>query len=136
MAANGVILPAGLAHWIDFNMPELGGMRGVRLRCCDRLPFTWAPGFLRNVQGLTLWNTVYLKRGCCEIDPQRPESIELLLHELVHVGQFRRGPLSFPVRYLIDFARLGYLRIPAEREARSRAAELLARYLAGPFEPA
>lgn len=115
--------------WIESHMPELGGLRGVRIRCVDRVPFEWLPGFLPGVRGLTLWNTVYLEHQCCPIDPANRDHVELLLHELVHVAQFRRAPLLFPVVYLIEFARRGYYNIPAEVEARRRAAELIVTYL-------
>ena len=128
MAGHDLELAPCLVEWIEQNMPEIGGLREVRVRCCDRLPFQWLPGFMPTVRGITLWNTVYLKNVCCPIDPASMESVEFLLHELVHVGQFRRGPLSFPARYLIDLARVGYWNIPAELEARERAEELLRRY--------
>ena len=113
-----------LIEWIGRNMPEIGGMRGVRVRCCDRLPFEWLPWFMPTIAGITLWNTVYLKKRYCPIDPSVTDLVDLLLHELVHVGQFRRGPIVFPIRYLLDLARVGYWNIPAEREARERAKEL------------
>lgn len=110
-------------------MPELGGTKDVRVRCCDRLPFSWLPGFMPNVRGITLWNTIYLGREYRDLDTGSADDVELLLHELVHVGQFRRAPFGFPLRYLLDLARVGYIAIPAEQEARARAAELLAQYL-------
>jgi hypothetical protein len=125
---NSEIAPC-MAGWIERNMPEIGGMRGVRVRCCDILPFQWLPGFMPTVVGITLWNTIYLKKRCCPIDPHNLELVGLLLHELVHVGQFRRGPLLFPLRYLIDLARFGYWNIPAESEAREREKELLDQYI-------
>jgi hypothetical protein len=54
--------------------------------------------------------------------------IELVLHELVHVMQFRRNPITFPLRYLINHVRYGYDRNPAEVEARETAARLSAVY--------
>lgn len=128
MAAYECPIAPCLAAWIEENMPEVGGLSGVRIRCCDRIPFEWLPGFMPGVQGITLWNTIYLKKHCCPIDPAGLESVKLLFHELVHVGQFRRGAFSFPVRYLLDLARLGYWKIPAEREARDRAEELVRLY--------
>ena len=122
-------LPPCLVSWIDRNMPELGGYRGVRIRCRARLPFQWLPGFMPTVRGITLWDTIYLKHDCCPIDPMSADSVELLFHELVHVGQFRRGRFAFPVRYLIDLARLGYWNIPAEQEARDRGEELARLYM-------
>jgi hypothetical protein len=117
-----------LVEWIEKNMPELGGMGGVRIQCCDRLPFQWVPGFMPTVSGITLWNTIYLKKRVCAIRPSDLDRVELLLHELVHVGQFRRGWLSFPLRYLVDLLRVGYWNIPAEKEARERSEELMILY--------
>ena len=121
-------LESCLVEWIEKNMPEIGGMKGVQIQCRDSLPFQWVPGFMPTVTGITLWNTIYLKKRVCAIRPEDLDRVELLLHELVHVGQFRRGWLSFPVRYLFDLLRVGYWNIPAEKEARDRAAELLALY--------
>lgn len=119
-----------LIAWINVVMPNVGGVGKVRIRCCDKLPFEWLPGFLPNAQGITLWNTIYLKNRCCPIDPSDDASVELLLHELVHIEQFRRGYVSFPLQYLVDLARVGYWKIPAEVEARRVAAELMERYKA------
>ena len=43
----------------------------------------------------------------------------LLRHELEHVRQWRRHPLSFPARYLINHVRYGYHDNPYEVEARA-----------------
>lgn len=123
-----VPLPACLAAWIDTNMTELGGVQTVRFVPCDRVPFEWLPGFLPNVRGLTLWNDVYLKRDCLPIDVDDEDAVELALHELVHVAQFRRNWLGFPLLYLCHFVRFGYWNIPAEAEARGRAGQLLRQY--------
>jgi hypothetical protein len=40
---------------------------------------------------------------------------------LVHVLQFRRNPLLFPLRYVFDHFRCGYENNPAEIEAREIA---------------
>lgn len=128
MAGYDAEIAPCLAGWIERNMQEIGDLRRVRVRCCDMLPFQWLPGFMPTVRGITLWNTVYLKRQCCPIDPANLDLVELLLHELVHVVQFRRGPLIFPLQYLVAYARVGYWRIPAEVEARNRAEELLDGY--------
>jgi hypothetical protein len=129
MAGLNSEIPACLAEWIERNMPEIGGLKGVRVRCCDRLPFQWLPGFMPDVRGITLWNTIYLKERWCPILAEDPDLVGLLVHELVHVGQFRRAPLLFPLRYLWDLARVGYWKIPAEQEARERETEFLRQYL-------
>ena len=76
------------------------------------------------MQGLTLWNTVYLARGVCATDILNPQSVELIFHELIHVEQFGRNPLLFPFKYAIGHLRYGYWANPAEVEARDRAATL------------
>jgi hypothetical protein len=128
VAGYNIAIAPCLKKWIDRNMPELGGMQAVRVRCCDRLPFQWLPGFMPTVCGITLWNTIYLKHAVCRIDPADLASVELLLHELVHVRQFRRGPILFPLTYLVHLVRFGYWNIPAEKEARGRADQLIQRY--------
>ena len=84
MSKEIVSIPGCLSEWIEQNMPELGGMGGVRILCCDRLPFQWVPGFMPNIVGITLWNTIYLRRTVCPIDPNDPAGTSLLFHELVH----------------------------------------------------
>ena len=54
-----------------------------------------------------------------------------LLHELVHVAQYRRNPVLFPLRYLIHHFRYGYDRNPAEVEARETASRLAASFFSG-----
>lgn len=44
---------------------------------------------------------------------------ELLRHELAHVRQWKRFPLTFPFRYLGAHLRHGYWANPFEREARA-----------------
>jgi hypothetical protein len=59
------------------------------------------------------------------------QSLELILHELVHVAQYRRNPVLFPLRYLINHVRYGYDRNPAEVEARETASRLAASFFSG-----
>jgi hypothetical protein len=122
--------PGRLADWIDRALPELGGVRRVRLLAGDRLPFDWLPGRRRRYEGMTLWHRVYLRDRRLPLDAGDRRDVLLLLHELIHVLQFRRQPLLFPLLYLISLARHGYDRHPAEREARARAAELAKAYWA------
>jgi len=122
--------PAGLADWIDAALPELGGVRRVRLLAGDRLPFDWLPGERGLYEGMTLWSRIYLRAHRCPLDPRDRGDVLFLLHELVHVLQFRRRPLLFPLLYVAGLARHGYHRHPDEREARVRSAELAAAYWA------
>lgn len=74
----------------------------------------------RGADGITIGSVVVVRQGC-------EHSPYLLLHEQVHVRQWRRhGPIGFPARYLGSYAlwrlrRKGhhgaYLRIPLEIEA-------------------
>jgi hypothetical protein len=117
-------------------MPELGGVRKVAFSCCDDgdMPFdslSFVSGRLRGRRGFTLWHRVYLRRaisGCCPLDPYDFLAVELILHELCHVASFRAHPLLYPLRYLADLMRYGYLRHPDEIETRGRATALRVRY--------
>src|SRR5947209_19892131 len=114
-------IPDRLADWIDKKMPGIRGVRRVRIQSCEVMPLEW---FFGPASALTLWRTVSLRKGLGRIDPCNRTKVALLLHELVHVEQFRRHPVLFPVKYLLDLVRHGYWRSPAEVEARIRAREL------------
>lgn len=120
--------PDRLADWVDRALPELGGVRRVRLLAGARLPFDWLPGERGRYQAMTLWRRVYLRDRGVPLDAGDRGDVLLLLHELIHVLQFRRNPLLFPLLYLLGLALYGYDRHPAEVEARQRSAELLAAY--------
>ena len=72
----------------------------------------WALG-RRTVAGITLWRTVFLGR-------ETSVSAELLLHELRHVQQFQASR-AFPVLYLWESVRRGYLRNRYELDAQAYA---------------
>jgi len=67
----------------------------------------------RSVSAITLWHTIWLA------DDITPDS-ELLLHELRHVDQFEASA-AFPVLYLWESVRRGYVRNRFEVEARAFA---------------
>jgi hypothetical protein len=117
-----VRLPQSLADWISGRLP-VGDIERIQFRLRRRPPFV---GTLRKRKfaGLTLWNRVYLSESCWCVDPLSRTTVELILHELVHVVQFRRSPFLFPFRYLIDHFRYGYETNPAEVEAKRLAAGL------------
>lgn len=71
--------------------------------------------------GITRGNDIYFRPGI--YDPLTPEGISLLGHELVHVGQYRKGAnwRSFMWSY-----RRGYGRSKYEREASAIEDEILA----------
>jgi len=129
MAHSRTRLPECLADWIDAKMPDLDGARRVAIYCCDRLPFEWFVGSMSSFRGITLWSSVYLRRRSCPISPSDHASVELILHEFVHVRQFRARPLRFPVTYLFDVVRHGYRNNPAEVEARELAHALAREYV-------
>ena len=71
----------------------------------------------RTVAGITLGATVFLS-------PVNPPSLQLLLHELGHVRQYRRDK-AFAMRYLWESVRRGYSRNRFELEADQFADEVL-----------
>ncbi|MEO7041838.1 MAG: DUF4157 domain-containing protein [Gemmatimonadaceae bacterium] len=71
----------------------------------------------KSVAAITLGTTVFLAAA------ERP-SLQLLLHELGHVRQFRRDK-TFPIRYLWESIRMGYARNRFETEADQFAEEVL-----------
>jgi len=78
----------------------------------------WIPaigGRLSGMRGpaaaVTLGNTIL-------VHPAVELTDRLVRHELVHVRQWRRQPLSFPIRYLWCHLRFGYRDNPFEVEAR------------------
>jgi hypothetical protein len=70
------------------------------------------------VAGITLWHTIWLAEHVV------PEP-ELLLHELRHVHQFQEDR-AFPIKYLWQSLRHGYVDNPYERDAHAYAARRLA----------
>jgi hypothetical protein len=67
-----------------------------------------------SVSAITLWRTIWLAPG---LNP----GLELLLHELRHVDQFEAS-VFFPVLYLWESVRHGYVGNRFEVEARAYAA--------------
>lgn len=68
----------------------------------------------RTVAAITLWNTIWLA-------PDLEPNVELLLHELRHVHQFE-GSRAFPILYLWESLRRGYVSNRFEADARQYAA--------------
>ena len=121
-----VLLPENLSNWIAQHLP-IDNLSRIRFRLGRRIPFWWAvPG--GSFSGLTLWNRVYVVESCWFLEPIRRNTLELIVHELVHVLQYRRNPVTFPFRYVFDHLRYGYERNPAEVEARAVAARLVDAY--------
>lgn len=83
---------------------------------CARVHDGVVPRYLpRRYIGIARGNHVYFRPGTYA--PHTPQGLALLGHELVHVGQYRRGAtwLSF----LLSYARHGYRDSPLEVAARS-----------------
>jgi hypothetical protein len=117
-----VLLPEYLTTWIAKNLP-VGDLSRIQFRLGARIPFWWVvPG--GRFSGLTLWNRIYVVENLWFLEPIQRSTLELILHELVHVVQYRRNPITFPFRYVLDHLRYGYERNPAEVEARVIAARL------------
>jgi hypothetical protein len=120
-----VELPAKLQKWIDVRLPVT---RGARIYRSKRLPFEWL-GFSRRFNAMCWRNGVYLRECYFPIDETNPEHVRLILHELVHVRQYRSSRVFFPIRYLIDWLRYGYRDNPAEVEAREVSERLADEFL-------
>ena len=73
----------------------------------------WCLG-VRSVSAITLWHTIWLA-------PDASMSEELLLHELRHVDQFASSA-AFPLLYVWESLRRGYVANRFEVEARAYAA--------------
>lgn len=98
----------------------------------DRIRVRPAPTWLLRspYAGIALPWGIHLRPGLAE-----RQALPTLLHELVHMEQWRRqGVVRFGVRYLVDYLsgllrrrghRHAYLEIRAEREARTRTVDLL-----------
>src|SRR5262245_63430343 len=130
MMSTRVYLPRNLADWISTRLP-LGDLNRIQFRIRRRIPFAWLVG--GQFSGLTLWNRVYVIESCWISEPLTRSAVELVLHELVHVAQYRRNPILFPLRYLISHLKYGYDRNPAEVEARETAARLADSFSAAKF---
>ncbi len=88
--------PAGVEIRVGRWVPALGG----------RLS-----GMGRNAAAVTLGRTIV-------VHPDAAMDGRLLRHELEHVRQWRRYPLTFPIRYALCHLRYGYHDNPYERAAR------------------
>ena len=86
---------------------------GVRIRRGGVIPALGGrfAGMARAAAAVTLGDTIFVGRGVRLTD-------RLLRHELAHVEQWRRQPLTFPWRYVVGHVRHGYRDNPFEIEAR------------------
>ncbi len=115
-AARAVIgRPTELPTHLLSRYPELACARWRR----GGLPVRvggWCLG-RHTVSAITLWRTIWLA-------PEIAPSAELLLHELRHTHQFEASA-AFPLLYLWESLRHGYVRNRFEVEARQYAASRL-----------
>lgn len=72
----------------------------------------WLTGSARPAAAVTLGRTIV-------VHPDARLSTRLLQHELAHVRQWRRRPLTFPLHYAWQHLRHGYRENPYELEARA-----------------
>ncbi len=69
-------------------------------------------GYLKRWRGATIGHVIIL-------NPHTEDGV--LEHELIHVDQYRKYPLIFPLLYEIEFLRKGYRNNKYEIEAYSKA---------------
>lgn len=116
-ALNGLVgTPATISADLLTGFPELGAIRLRRGGLPPRLG-GWCLG-QRCVSGITFGRWVWLDRHA-------DATAELLLHEVRHVHQFQ-VLRAFPLRYVWESLRRGYLRNRFEVDARQYAASRLA----------
>jgi len=109
--------PTTLPREVLDRYPELAAARWRR----GGLPVRvggWCLG-QRAVSAITLWHTIWL-------DTESSPSEELLLHEIRHVAQFEASA-AFPLFYLWESLRRGYVRNRFEVDARAYAASRVRR---------
>jgi hypothetical protein len=112
IAAAVVGRQAQLSNEVLARYPELAQARWRRGGLPVRIG-GWCLG-QRTVSAITLWHTIWL---ASDLEPDD----ELLLHELRHVHQFQASRM-FPVSYVLQSIRHGYLRNRYEVDAREYAA--------------
>ena len=115
LAAPLIGRPTTLPRELLDRYPELAEARWRR----GGLPVRvggWCLG-QRAVSAITLWHTIWL-------DTESSASEELLLHEIRHVAQFEASA-AFPLLYLWESLRRGYVRNRFEVDARAYAAARL-----------
>jgi len=117
LAAPLIGRPTTLPRELLDRYPELAEARWRR----GGLPVRvggWCLG-QRAVSAITLWHTIWL-------DTESSASEELLLHEIRHVAQFEASA-AFPLLYLWESLRRGYVRNRFEVDARAYAASRVRR---------
>jgi hypothetical protein len=112
LAAPLIGRPTALPRELIDRYPELADARwrvgGLPVRVGG-----WCLG-RRAVSAITLWHTIWL-------DTESSPSEELLLHEIRHVAKFEASA-AFPLLYVWESLRRGYVRNRFEVDARAYAA--------------
>jgi hypothetical protein len=87
---------------------------GVTVRTGRWIPMIggWLTGTVGPAAAVTLGRTIV-------VHPRARLTQRLLRHELAHCEQWRRRPLTFPLRYAWQHLRCGYRDNPYEVEARA-----------------
>ena len=111
LAAPVIGVPAEPPAALVARFPELAEVRWRRGGVFVRVG-GWAL-LQPTVAAITLWRTVFLAPGV-------PWDAALLLHELRHVHHFRSSR-AFPLRYLWESVRRGYVNNPYEADANDYA---------------
>ncbi|HEX6589604.1 MAG TPA: DUF4157 domain-containing protein [Longimicrobiales bacterium] len=93
--------------------PEAGVPDDVRIRVGRWVPALGGllSGMRRSAAAVTLGRTIV-------VHPDALMDVRLLRHELEHVRQWRRNPLTFPLRYVVCHVKYGYRDNPYEVAAR------------------
>lgn len=97
VVSSPVPLPAGVSLRSSRLIPALGGLLS---------------GMRGPAAAVTLGRTILVRPGTSV-------TARLVRHELAHVGQWERHPVTFPIRYVAAHIRHGYRENPFEREARA-----------------
>lgn len=113
------------ANWRPLAAHEIAALSGYipeRDLHAARLCLGAVPWYLpRRFAAVTRGSRIYFRPGSCR--PETPAGLALLGHELVHVGQYRRGATW--LTFLLSYLRHGYRKSPLEIEARATAQRLL-----------
>ena len=79
----------------------------------------WLPVIAGKLSGMRVPAAAVTLGRTIIVHPQVQLSGRLLRHELAHVRQWQRYPLTFPARYIMNHFRYGYEANPYEVEARA-----------------
>jgi hypothetical protein len=78
----------------------------------------WLPALGGRLAGMSRAAAAVTVGRAIVVHPDQALEARLIRHELAHVAQWRRAPLTFPLRYVLAHLRHGYADNPYEVEAR------------------